>query len=182
LKFGRLKVVEPSPLPYKVPKAENNPAYVVLLTALPSQYSQPVGTVATVPAHIITDPAGVVLATAVPTKAVVAICVVFVPADAVGAAGVPVKVGDARGAFVPSCVDIDVDVSTVFNCAAVAVIEVPDICSVVALTSPLEPYITALPFEITPASDPSTKLSSAVVAVIPLKTFISAGVALISVP
>lgn len=33
------------------------------------------------------------------TKAVVAICVVFVPSVAVGAAGVPVKVGDASGAY-----------------------------------------------------------------------------------
>jgi hypothetical protein len=36
------------------------------------------------------------------TKAVVAIWVVFVPAVAVGAAGVPVKVGDASGARVVS--------------------------------------------------------------------------------
>ena len=36
--------------------------------------------------------------TAVVTKAVVAICVVFVPAVAVGAVGVPVKAGLARGA------------------------------------------------------------------------------------
>ncbi|MNY51276.1 hypothetical protein D3C86_1868500 [compost metagenome] len=33
------------------------------------------------------------------TNAVVAICVVFVPAVAVGANGVPVRVGDARSAF-----------------------------------------------------------------------------------
>jgi hypothetical protein len=35
---------------------------------------------------------------AVVTKAVVAICVVFVPEVAVGAAGTPVKVGPARSA------------------------------------------------------------------------------------
>ena len=38
------------------------------------------------------------LAIAVVTNAVVAICVVLVPGDAVGAAGTPVKVGDAKGA------------------------------------------------------------------------------------
>ena len=32
------------------------------------------------------------------TKAVVANCVVFVPAPAVGAVGVPVKAGEAKGA------------------------------------------------------------------------------------
>lgn len=45
-----------------------------------------------------TPPAGAA-ATAVLTKAVVAICVVEAPAVAVGAAGVPVKVGEARFAF-----------------------------------------------------------------------------------
>ena len=39
-------------------------------------------------------------ATSVRTNAVVAICVVLVAAAAVGAAGVPVNVGDARLAFV----------------------------------------------------------------------------------
>jgi hypothetical protein len=38
--------------------------------------------------------------TAVCTKAVVAICVVFVAAAAVGAVGVPVKAGEAFGAYV----------------------------------------------------------------------------------
>ena len=38
------------------------------------------------------------LSTAVVTKAVVAICVVFVPDDAVGASGVPVNVGEESGA------------------------------------------------------------------------------------
>ena len=39
------------------------------------------------------------LLTAVDTKAVVATCVVFVPAVAVGAVGVPVSAGEARGAL-----------------------------------------------------------------------------------
>jgi hypothetical protein len=37
---------------------------------------------------------------------VVAICVVFVPVDAVGAAGVPVNVGDDKSAFVAIAVEI----------------------------------------------------------------------------
>ena len=41
--------------------------------------------------------------TASATKAVVATCVVLVPDAAVGAAGVPVNVGSANGALVPSC-------------------------------------------------------------------------------
>ena len=36
------------------------------------------------------------------TKAVVAICVEFMPATGVGAVGEPVKVGDAKGAFAAS--------------------------------------------------------------------------------
>ena len=68
--------------------------------------------------------------------------------------------------------------------------EVPAICSVVAFTSPLEPYITALLFTIVPADEPSTKfnsvavdvtpsnmLSSAVVDVTPSNIFISVAVA-----
>ena len=43
-------------------------------------------------------------ATAAPTNAVVATCVVSVPAAAVGAVGVPVSAGDARGAFRSSAV------------------------------------------------------------------------------
>jgi hypothetical protein len=47
---------------------------------------------------------------AVPTKAVVAICVLFVPADAVGAVGVPVKAGLAFGARLLRVFLIDVPV------------------------------------------------------------------------
>jgi hypothetical protein len=43
-----------------------------------------------------TVPAGTAEATAVTTKAVVAICVEFVPDDAVGAVGEPVKFGDTK--------------------------------------------------------------------------------------
>ena len=42
---------------------------------------------------------GCTAAVAVFTKAVVAICVVFVPAVAVGAVGVPVSAGETSGAF-----------------------------------------------------------------------------------
>jgi hypothetical protein len=48
-----------------------------------------------------TLPVGATLAI---TKAVVASCVVFVPTAAVGAAGVPVKVGDRLSAFVATAV------------------------------------------------------------------------------
>jgi hypothetical protein len=41
---------------------------------------------------------GTALVIAALTKAVVAICVVSVPTAAVGALGVPVKVGEAKGA------------------------------------------------------------------------------------
>jgi hypothetical protein len=46
------------------------------------------------------------LDTAVPTNAVVATCVVLVPAVAVGAAGTPVNVGDAIGAYVLAAVAV----------------------------------------------------------------------------
>ena len=41
----------------------------------------------------------ITLATAVETNAVVATCVLLVPAVAVGAVGVPVRAGDAKGAL-----------------------------------------------------------------------------------
>lgn len=50
--------------------------------------------------------APVALLTAVVTKAVVAICVVFVPEVAVGAIGVPVKVGDALNTVEPVPVEV----------------------------------------------------------------------------
>jgi hypothetical protein len=45
-------------------------------------------------------------ATAVDTNAVVAICVLFVPAAAVGAVGVPVRAGEALGAYVEEAVEL----------------------------------------------------------------------------
>jgi hypothetical protein len=47
------------------------------------------------------------------TKAVVAICVSFVPAEAVGARGIPVKVGEARSALAES----EVFNPSIFDCA-----------------------------------------------------------------
>jgi hypothetical protein len=64
---------------------------MVRLTLAPLQSKKPVGAVAV--GHIRISPEGDVLAAAVIAKAVVAICVVDVPAEAVGAAGVPVNVG-----------------------------------------------------------------------------------------
>jgi hypothetical protein len=60
-----------------------------------------------------------------------------------------------------SSVAVEVTPSNMFNSAAVDVIEVPAICNVVAFTSPLEPYMTALLFTIVPADEPSTKFNSA---------------------
>ena len=54
----------------------------------------------TAPVRPATDVTGTVMApTAVATNAVVAICVVLVPLAAVGAVGVPVNAGDAKGAL-----------------------------------------------------------------------------------
>jgi hypothetical protein len=47
---------------------------------------------------------GASLAISAFTKAVVAICVVSVPTEAVGAVGVPLSAGEASGAFALSCV------------------------------------------------------------------------------
>jgi hypothetical protein len=73
---------------------------------------------------------GASLAISALTKAVVAICVVLVVTAAVGAVGVPVKAGDARGAFALSWVwTFEVTPSTKFKSATVEVRPV----SVVAL-------------------------------------------------
>ena len=61
--------------------------------------------------------------------------------------------------------------------AAVAVIDVPAICKVVALTSPDEPYITAFEFTIVPADEPSTKFNSEAVDSTPSSMLISLTVA-----
>jgi hypothetical protein len=72
---------------------------VLRLTAVPAHNKKPVGAVAV--GHIVMLPDGEALAI---TKAVVASCVVLVPKEAVGAAGVPVKVGDKLLAFVATAV------------------------------------------------------------------------------
>jgi hypothetical protein len=74
---------------------------------------------------------------ALDTNAVVASCVVLVPAVAVGAAGVPVKVGDARGAYplieapagiVTEPVNVgDASGARVVSVAAVPVIDIPHV-------------------------------------------------------
>ena len=71
-----------------------------------------------------------------------------------------VAVASTAANFVKSaCTNPDTP-SSRLSSAAVDVIEVPAICSVVAFTSPLEPYITALLLTIVPADEPSTKFSS----------------------
>ena len=72
-----------------------------------------------------------------------------------------VEEADVSPSMMFSSVAVAVTPSKMFNSAAVDVIEVPAICSVVAFTSPLEPYITALLFTIVPADEPSTKFNSA---------------------
>ena len=48
-------------------------------------------------------------------KAVVAICVVLVPAEAVGANGIPLNVGEAAKTAAPVPVVADIVVSLIFN-------------------------------------------------------------------
>lgn len=89
-----------------------------------------------VPTAAVPSIRGVVLPRFVPlvsTKAVVAICVVLVPAEAVGAVGVPVSAGDARGALSASNVVRDV----VFVNAANAVAK----NAVVAILTLLSPAV-----------------------------------------
>ena len=71
----------------------------------------------------------------------------------------------------------EVSPSMILSSAAVEVIAVPAIFKVVALTSPEDPYITALLFTIVPAEDPSIKLSSAAVEETPSRILSSAAVA-----
>lgn len=73
-RFGMLKVVDPSPLPYIVDTMANNHAYVVRETAAPSHIKYPVGAAA--PAYgeimpIVTSPALVVTCSAPVTSVVI---------------------------------------------------------------------------------------------------------------
>ena len=72
--------------------------------------------------------------------------------------------------------------SNKFNSVTVEVTADPPICNVVILTSPDDPYTTALLFTTVPAVDPSTKFNSVVDEVIPSNLFISDPVAVIVVP
>lgn len=64
--------------------------------------------------------------TAAVTKAVVAICVVLVPAEAVGAAGVPVNVGDADSTVLPVPVEVVTPVPPLATASVPAKVIVPD--------------------------------------------------------
>ena len=78
-----------------------------------------------------------------------------------------VAVASTAANFVKSaCTNPDTP-SSRLSSAALDVIEVPAFCSVVAFTSPLEPYITALLLTIVPADEPSTKFNSEAVDVTP---------------
>jgi hypothetical protein len=80
---------------------------------------QPEGIALAAPDQIIIPPLGIDNETAAATNAVVAICVVLVPAEAVGAAGVPVNVGlllsdldDIADAMAVNSVSISVPLTT----------------------------------------------------------------------
>ena len=91
-----------------------------------------------------------------------------------------VEEADVLPSMMFSSVAVEVTPSNMFNSAAVDVIEVPAICNVVAFTSPLEPYMTALLFTIVPADEPSTKFNSAPVDVTDVLLILRASVS--SVP
>lgn len=81
------------------------PALALLFVVVPTMPEVWDGVMVLLAASVVKLPAfGVVFpidggaARVLATNAVVAICVVFVPVEAVGAAGVPVKVGDASSA------------------------------------------------------------------------------------
>lgn len=69
---------------------------------VPSHRYQPVGMEAILPYHMVITPVGMMSR----TKAVVAICVLSVPIAAVGAAGVPPRVGDVDKTTEPEPVEV----------------------------------------------------------------------------
>lgn len=93
------------PTEYVLPAATINLFRKSGVPLLPSQILQPEGIEAIAPDHIQITPAGIAPATTPATtfctKLVVANCVVFVLFAAVGAAGVPVNVGEAEKTALP---------------------------------------------------------------------------------
>ncbi|MGU7844051.1 hypothetical protein ACV22V_31895 [Burkholderia sp. AW33-5] len=96
------------------------------------------------------DPALAPPVTAFCANAVVAICVVLVPAVAVGAAGVPVNVGDASNAYDAAAVPPSVEALTVVlhvkpvllvHVSALELVEQPGIAN--AVTFAVEPVALA---------------------------------------
>ena len=87
---------------------------------------------------------GAAVATAELTKAVVAICIVFVPAVAVGACGTPVNKGDAKGAAPVT------SATGILALAVIAVVPVP-LMYPVSVLAPVPPLATAIVPEILPA-------------------------------
>ena len=97
---------------------------------------------AVLPYHMVITPVGIMLL----TNAVVAICVVFVLAAAVGARGVPVKVGDADNTVEPVPVEV---VTPVPQLATANVPEISEVLRLMASQLVLVPsvckYLLALP-------------------------------------
>src|SRR5215472_17974441 len=127
------------------------------------------------------------------TKAVVAICVVLVPTVAVGASGMPVKLGDAIGAA-PSSV---ITCATVRSAAfAVAPVLLPfsvlvAICAASALvmplvatltvTAPVPPPVRPVP-AVTPVARPDTTLCTRAVVAICVVLVVEIGVGAAGMP
>lgn len=79
-------------------KPLRSPAGVIALAVSVPAIASALVAISIFPATVSDAPAIVMLLTADVTKAVVASCVVFVPAGAVGAVGVPVRLGELIGA------------------------------------------------------------------------------------
>ena len=106
-----------------------------------------------------------------PSSKLISLAVDVTPSNILSSAAV-----DVTPSKIFNSAAVDVTPSSMFNSVAVDVIDVPAICNVVAFTSPLEPYTTALLFTIVPALDPSTKFNSVAVDVTPSNILSSAAV------
>jgi hypothetical protein len=92
--------------PVIVPPARGNFVAIELVTVVENDASLPRAVANSLSVSRAAGADATRLDTAVPTNAVVATWVVLVPAVAVGAAGTPVNVGDAIGAYVLDAVAV----------------------------------------------------------------------------
>lgn len=100
VQFALVLFVSEVPLVEFVTYSPTLPALALLLVVVPTMPAVWEGVYAPLDARVVNEPARALPVMAELTIAVVAICVVFVVAAAVGAAGTPVKVGDAKVAYV----------------------------------------------------------------------------------